>query len=124
MTATLTVLAALRASPGVVALAGNRIYAGRPPQDGATPDVAVVLLSSSEPYALDGASGLVTTRFVVMARGDTYAAADQLGEAVVNALRDYRLGGVTIRRDVIDRTEFVEDAGHLRMIGFEVTRSV
>ncbi len=130
MSVVATIIRALVAAPAVFGKTSDRIFASRAPQDAsrppfetAYPHIIVVKTSEREPYALEAATGYREARIVVMCRALTPNAADYLGNDVVAALKDYAADGVTIQRDVVDRTETVDADGKalfMRTIGFVV----
>ena len=116
------VIAGLQANTPVVALAGARIHAVAAPQAEFFPSIVVLQTSEAEEYSIfEGATSYPESRVTVMCRAQTAGDAIRLGDAVIAALKNVRSGGVTIWRDQVDSTDFVEDAKIFRrLLGFHV----
>lgn len=107
----------LLASPGVTALAGQRIYPVLPDPDADYPNVVVHLIHSDEELLVGGASQWPEARISIDCRGRGIFAvkdADLLAEAVIDWLRDrhlYQIDGceVTFRKEGSDETDSSED---------------
>jgi hypothetical protein len=90
MSAVAITISALRASPAVSALVGPRIEPVLASQAATLPGLVVTLARETEGYALAGRGGFREAFVIVDARAASYAAADVLAEAVIDALADLR----------------------------------
>lgn len=123
MSVTVLLIEALAQAAPVTAMVGNRIYAGRSPQEATLPHLVVAKTSEAERYDLEAATGYCESRVVVVCRAALHGQAEALGSAVVAALRNYSAPGVTMQRDLLDRTDAVDVAGKpvfLRTLAFVV----
>lgn len=90
MSATAITIERLLAVTGVTNIVSTRVYPSIVDSGKSLPAVAVVLSGQGEAYTLSGAGGYRQSRVTVMAFGRDAAEADQLGEAIDDALKDFR----------------------------------
>lgn len=117
------VISALLAAPGVTNKVGSRVNPGVAPQSSALPDIIVYQVSGLENYHLQGANQYPDDRISIECRGASYQEVDELGDAVVVALRDFNsvLSGyhLTLFKEGSDIYDYGEDFGiHRRIIDF------
>jgi hypothetical protein len=80
----------LTGDSGVVALCSTRVYPGVIPQDEDLPAIAYQLTTQDRPKAHSGGLGIVISELEVAAVAETYAAAKELGAAIVTAVERSR----------------------------------
>lgn len=100
----------LLANSGVTALVGQRIYPYEVPQDAAANNIAVHLIYEDEQVLLAGATQWPQGRVSVECRAESGTLANDMAEAVKDALRDkhlYSILGceVTFRKEGTDVTD-------------------
>jgi hypothetical protein len=96
MSALVTSIKTLLASPGVVALCENRIHPIGEPDGTKRPNIIIYIISSNEGYHMAGANSYPDSRISVECRGIDAPSVDRLGDAVVAALSGTQItiGGV------------------------------
>lgn len=107
-------MAYLRTSATISALAGSRITPAAASQGTVLPYITVEAITRGPLYADDGAVGLTQDRVQIDCWATTYAAARALGDAVIarlSAARDVTQGATTFVHMLIDNTQDLREAG-------------
>jgi hypothetical protein len=97
MTAEEVLVARLKATPGVTALVGTRVYPMEAPQGAPTPWIVYQRVSTNPFGVLRGSSGLDDPRVQFNAWADTYSTAYAVAIQVRQSLDDYQAHGVHAR---------------------------
>ena len=90
MSATIITIHRLFSVSEVTDIVGTRIFPTVVGIEKKLPAIAVNLASEFEDYTFDGAGGLATSRVTVVSVGSDAKTADQLGEVVKDALKNFR----------------------------------
>ncbi|TFZ54985.1 DUF3168 domain-containing protein [Methylorubrum sp. Q1] len=104
----------------MTAIVGQRINPGVGPQNGTLPDIVVNRISGGPTYGLARSTGLIASRVQIECRAKSFSAAENLGAAVMRALKDFRgtVGDlrVTMMATGSDYAEHADDASVFRPI--------
>lgn len=108
----------LLANAAVTAIVAQRINPGI---GGTTlPDIVVDRVSGGPTYGLTRSTGMIASRVQVECRAKSFTAAENLGAAVIQALRDFRgpVGDlrVAIRAAGSDYSDYADDASVFRRV--------
>ncbi|MGX5777009.1 tail completion protein gp17 [Methylorubrum zatmanii] len=110
----------LLANAAVKAIVGQKIHPGIAPQSSSPPDIVVDRVSGGPTYGLARSTGMTASRIQVECRARTFTAAENLGAAVVRALKDFRgtVGDlrVAIQASGSDYSDHADDASIFRRI--------
>ncbi|MGG3810990.1 DUF3168 domain-containing protein [Methylorubrum rhodesianum] len=110
----------LLASPAVTAIVAQRVNPGIGPQNGTLPDIVVNRISGGPTYGLARSTGLIASRVQIECRAKSFTAAENLGAAVLGALKDFRgtVNGlrVTMMATGSDYADHADDASVFRRI--------
>lgn len=127
MSASKIVISALLAAPTVTAVVSDRITIRPLPTRSTMPAITLYLVSEVEDYTVRGASGLARSRVSVECLAQTAVGADELGEIVKGALKDFRQASfqgftdVAIMKEGTDAHDYEENQPvHRRIIDFTV----
>ena len=104
---------ALLTETDVTDLVGSRVYFQRLPQEPTLPALVIELISGDPNNAVNSVPSLVWSRIRIISWGATYRAANELSQAVENALnaRQFSADGTEIRSIVADTLrDFYEPA--------------
>lgn len=110
----------LLASAAATAIVGQRIRPAIAPQGGALPDIVVNRISGGPTYALARSTGMTASRVQIECRARNFTEAENLGKAVIAALKDFRgkIGDlrVVIQASGSDYSDHADDASVFRRI--------
>ena len=110
MSAISIVRAILAGDAAISSTVAARLYPVETPQGGVLPAIAISLVRETDGRHLQGQDQYPVAEIIVDSCGDSYSAADGLGEAVKTRLRDFRgaVDGVQVDYVLVDELDFFD----------------